>query len=410
MLGNLLYRSFIARESHKIVQIPIRHGHTIRGKRPGVARSLQQRLDEMNYVDPELARKINIGLPQLKASRSDQLSERLQHRKMMKNNPEIEKLARHNELEVDLENVSQEWMKTSGPFDVRGIADYYEIFDHLFGDAYFIPRVHLRVLYPTSTDDCNPVYYGNILSPEDAVEQPIVEFDHQFRLPKEKDKENLWTLIMTTPDGHLSDSSSEYVHWLVTNIPNGDVAKGDLIVPYLQPFPVKGLGYQRYVFVLYKQNNKLDLKDYKRPQETKNPDERTFKTLDFYRKLQDTITPAGLAFFQAEYDDSVREVFHKKFDSSLPVFEYVQQAPYLGPQKWFPLKRAFNTYMDLYRDPMQINKEFLERKLSKTHPFDGPKPPLRFPMAHSIKNKPSWLRVEIRKHLKGMGRSGTPDW
>lgn len=270
-------------------------------------------IPEMNYVDPELARKVNIGLPQLKVPRSEQLRERLNHRKLMKNNPEIEKLARLNQLEVDLEDVNEEWLKTSGPFDIRGIADYYEIFDHLYGDAYFIPRVHLRILYPTNIEDCNPVYYGNILSPEDAISQPIVEFDHSFRLPREKDKkDSLWTLVMSTPDGHLRDNTSEYVHWLVTNIPNGDVTKGDVLVPYLQPYPAKGLGYHRYVFVLYKQEDKLDLKDYK-ISTTKDPEGRTFKTLDFYRKFQDSITPAGLAFFQAEYDDSVREVFHKVF-------------------------------------------------------------------------------------------------
>lgn len=39
--------------------------------------------------------------------------------------------------------------------------------------------------------------------------------------------------------------------------------------------------------------------------------DRTFETLEFYRKHQDDITPVALAFFQAEWDESVREVFHK---------------------------------------------------------------------------------------------------
>lgn len=47
------------------------------------------------------------------------------------------------------------------------------------------------------------------------------------------------------------------------NIPGGnDVLKGDQIVPYLQPIPAKGTGYHRHVFVLYKQNAKLDLSQY----------------------------------------------------------------------------------------------------------------------------------------------------
>lgn len=47
------------------------------------------------------------------------------------------------------------------------------------------------------------------------------------------------------------------------NIPNDDVSKGETIVPYLQPFPPKGTGFHRHVFVLYKQNKKIDFKDYK---------------------------------------------------------------------------------------------------------------------------------------------------
>lgn len=38
--------------------------------------------------------------------------------------------------------------------------------------------------------------------------------------------------------------------------------------------------------------------------------ERTFRTLDFYRKHQDRMTPAGLAFFQSQWDESVTDTFH----------------------------------------------------------------------------------------------------
>lgn len=47
-----------------------------------------------------------------------------------------------------------------------------------------------------------------------------------------------------------------------SNIPNGNVSKGDVIVPYLQPFPSKGTGYQRFIFILYKQEKKLDFGSY----------------------------------------------------------------------------------------------------------------------------------------------------
>lgn len=76
----------------------------------------------------------------------------------------------------------------------------------------------------------------------------------------------------------------------------------------------------------------------------------------------------------------------------------------MSDQVWFPLKKPFNLYMDKYRDPKQINKEYLEKKLAKTHPFDGPEKPLKYPNAHPIKNTPSWLLTEIKKNRLKWGR------
>lgn len=60
--------------------------------------------------------------------------------------------------------------------------------------------------------------------------------------------------------------------------------------------------------------------------------------------------------------------------------------------------------MDKYRDEKEIKREYLVRKLAKTHPFDGPEKPLRFPNAHPIKNVPSWLKTEIKKDRLKWGR------
>lgn len=79
----------------------------------------------------------------------------------------------------------------------------------------------------------------------------------------------------------------------------------------MQPFPPKGTGYHRHIFVLYKQNKKLDFSSYKKDGPCLNLAERTFKTYDFYRQLQDEITPAGLAFFQADWSPSLKEFYHK---------------------------------------------------------------------------------------------------
>jgi len=47
------------------------------------------------------------------------------------------------------------------------------------------------------------------------------------------------------------------------NIPDGDVNRGETVFKYLQPFPAKGTGYQRMIFVLYKQSSEIDFSSIK---------------------------------------------------------------------------------------------------------------------------------------------------
>ena len=59
----------------------------------------------------------------------------------------------------------------------------------------------------------------------------------------------LSTLIMYDPDS----MNPSWLHYLVLNIPNGDISKGDIVVSYNGPSPPKGTGIHRYIFELYKQ-------------------------------------------------------------------------------------------------------------------------------------------------------------
>lgn len=92
---------------------------------------------------------------------------------------------------------------------------------------------------------------GNIIKPKEATSCPKVS----FKVPKmfESDPNTLWTLVMTNPDGHFTDENSEYLHWMIANIPGNSMESGQTIAEYLQPFPAYGTGYHRYIFVLYKQ-------------------------------------------------------------------------------------------------------------------------------------------------------------
>jgi large subunit ribosomal protein L38 len=90
-------------------------------------------------------------------------------------------------------------------------------------------------------------YRGNIIKPKEATTAPHVHYECG------DDKESLWTLLMTNPDGHFTEDNSEYFHWMVANIKANDLTTGQTVIPYLQPFPAMGSGYHRHIFILFKQ-------------------------------------------------------------------------------------------------------------------------------------------------------------
>lgn len=119
---------------------------------------------------------------------------------------------------VNLNEIKEEWFKTSGPYQVRDIADHYAIYKDLFGAyAYFVPRVNLGIKYTLSNEESWPVYFGNRIYAEQTKNAPDVSFNHKFSMSHSGpvEENTLWTLIMSNPDGNLNDSEKEYVHWMV---------------------------------------------------------------------------------------------------------------------------------------------------------------------------------------------------
>ncbi|XP_041988293.1 39S ribosomal protein L38, mitochondrial [Aricia agestis] len=373
----------------------IRAAHRVRGKAPIYCRTIKERIDELNYKDELYTTRIDIGFPPQKNPKLLSRVEKTEHMKKIKSDKELERKARKCELHLDLDQAKKDWLLTLGPQHKQQVADHYGIFDHLYGEGYFTPYLNLDIFYDIKDDSCLPVYCGNVIKPAEASERPIVNY--------ESDPNTLWTLALTSLDGHLTESDKEYVHWLVVNIPGNQVEKGDVIAEYLRPFPLKGTGYHRYVFVLYKQNKEMS---YDIPSVTSPTLEgRTFVTRDWYQKYQDDITPIGLAFYQSDWDSTVKSFFHDILQQKEPVYEYDFDPPYTRPQEWFPRRQPFNLYMDKYRDPKQINKEYLLRKLKNEDPFKAPAPPLKFPNAQLLpRGMPTWLKLHERKIRLRWGR------
>ncbi|XP_032648779.1 large ribosomal subunit protein mL38 isoform X2 [Chelonoidis abingdonii] len=242
---------------------------------------------------------------------------------------------------IPLDEVKAEWEKTNGPLHKQRVAEHYGIYRDMFDEATFVPRVVLRIEYNLDDEHVMPVYHGNFVTPTEASSSPEVIY--------EADEGSLWTLLLTNLDGHLRDADSEYIHWLVTNIPGNNVDSGTEICHYFPPFPAKGTGYHRFVFLLFKQDRPIDFTEDVRPTPCHSLKMRTFKTFDFYKKHQNDMTPAGLAFFQCQWDDSVTHVFHNHLNMKEPVFEFVRPPVYHPPQKKFPHLQPLR-YLDRYRD------------------------------------------------------------
>ncbi|XP_055327318.1 39S ribosomal protein L38, mitochondrial-like [Paramacrobiotus metropolitanus] len=370
---------------------------------PDILPSLEQRLAAENPYDEEVERLINIGMPLDYGSERQKKTEKDYRIKLreVRRNPALEKAARHRTLKADLSKVLDEWETEAGPEQISGAAMHYGVFEDLFGAAYFIPYVPIRPGFHTD-DYYTPVHRGNHILPADAMKVP----DFVYAAPDD----TLWTLTMVNLDGNLQDSEAEYLHWMVSNIPGGDVAKGETIVDYLQPIPVRGTGFHRYAFLLFQQKDRMDFRALKTSELRPTLSARIFRMKEFYRARQDDLMPAGLAFFLSEWDESVTDCFHSILDIAEPAFEYEPPPPDLEPQaKYPPDDIPFNVYLDRYRDKKEIAEEVVKKRLSRISPF-GPEPArLKWPLAQkflysNLSGIPSWKRLEMRKELLGVGR------
>ncbi|MBN3306343.1 RM38 protein, partial [Amia calva] len=294
-----------------------------------------------HVIQDDGAEKIDIGLPQFQLPRSQQLRKRKRVLRENHRDSELERESRLYRLRIPLDEVKADWERINGPYHCQRVAEHYGIYRDLFPGATFVPRVVLRVLYSPDGKSSAQVHCGNELTPTEAGSPPEVKFSAE--------EGSLWTLLLTSPDEHLRDNESEYVHWLVGNIPGNAVQSGEEVCHYLPPFPAKGTGFHRFIFVLFKQDGPVNFKDDYRPSPCHSLTMRTFRTVDFYRTHQDAITPAGLAFFQAQWDMSVTHTFHELLNMKEPIFEFDRPPVYHPPQKKYPHAQPLR-YLERYRE------------------------------------------------------------
>uniref|UniRef100_A0A4D5R8Y4 Phosphatidylethanolamine-binding protein 1 n=1 Tax=Scolopendra viridis TaxID=118503 RepID=A0A4D5R8Y4_SCOVI len=145
---------------------------------------------------------------------------------------------------------------------------------------------------------------GNVLTPTQVKDKPTY-----IHYPTEPGK--LYTLCMTDPDApsRKDPKFREWHHWLVVNIPETDVSKGETLSDYIGSGPPKGTGLHRYVYLVFKQPDKLKCNE---PRLTnRSGDKRgNFKIKDFAKKYN-LGNPIAGNLYQAEWDDYVPKLYEQ---------------------------------------------------------------------------------------------------
>lgn len=77
------------------------------------------------------------------------------------------------------------------------------------------------------------------------------------------DPHSLYTLYMFDPDplGQMSRLLAEVSHWVVGNIRECDIRKGQVLVDYHPPSPPIDTGSHRYIFLLFKQKGNINFEE-----------------------------------------------------------------------------------------------------------------------------------------------------
>ena len=92
-------------------------------------------------------------------------SRMMEYRKKQRADPNLERAARKNELEIDADDVKLEHLASGGLFkDIVLAADLYGIYEDLFGtDMMFKPVKDIQIQYDFDDEYVTPVFRGNNL-------------------------------------------------------------------------------------------------------------------------------------------------------------------------------------------------------------------------------------------------------
>lgn len=144
--------------------------------------------------------------------------------------------------------------------------------------------------------DKENVNLGNKFDPAQVRNRPKIAWKNF------KDDE-FYTLIMTDCGG----KNMEWLHWHVSNIPGGNVERGDILTYYFPAAPPKDTGEHRYVFLLFRQKGKINFNGHIVIPTFEMNGRDSFSTRVFTEKNEFGAPVAG-NFYLASWDVSVDEL------------------------------------------------------------------------------------------------------
>ncbi|XP_065171237.1 protein D2-like [Atheta coriaria] len=169
-----------------------------------------------------------------------------------------------------------------------------------------VPKEILEIIYPSKAK----VDLGNILTPTQVKDIPTVNWS--LRRSVGTSAPNItpyYTLVMVDPDAPSRQDPKfrEWHHWLVVNIPGNDVNDGEVLSAYIGAGPPEGTDLHRYIFLLYKQQQKIKCDE---PILGNNSGKRrgNFKIRNFAQKYSLGEPIAG-NYFRAKFDNYVPELY-----------------------------------------------------------------------------------------------------
>lgn len=299
---------------------------------------------------------------------------------------------------------------------------------------FFKPYVNIsaRFVIPHDNDnlDGHVVYHGNHIPACDTLQKPSITLDGRLlsssdEFLKEKNFNN-WvsgsienvnfdsnfkgylTVALVNLDTFIPDKG--LLHWLITDIkPGQESSKPKQICDYLPAHGIRGFGYSRYVFLVFRHDEKLNLDD----QITKDfsPSSRQFDATKFLEcHKQSNIIPIGLSWFQTSWDQSSNSIFREYLKTKVPEYEHVQTKEEKREEVGYPGLLPFNIYLDHKRNKKDINEQVLLERLKSVDPCDykdqyvPPKvPETVFVEDPRKRTTPSWLNNVMWKKNNKLG-------